>query len=89
MFPKPISTRLFAVFCENGESLKFAHNDLKKDRTVVLEVVRQNGMLLQYIYLKSDENVILEAIKQNGESLQFAYNHLKNKDFILVINLVI
>ena len=51
----------------------------KNDREYVLEAVRQQGSLLDYVSdeLKDDKDVVMEAINQDGNSLEFASDRLK------------
>ena len=45
----------------------------------VLELVKCNGMALQYVddKYKSDYDVVLEAVRQNGMSIAYAVDHLR------------
>ncbi|TQC54492.1 DUF4116 domain-containing protein, partial [Mycoplasmopsis cynos] len=59
--------------------MQFASEELKKDREVVLEGVKQDGFVLRYASqeLKKDREIVLEAVKRNGYALQFASEELK------------
>ena len=50
------------------------------NKNVVLEVVKQNGLALQFASekLQDDKNVVLEAIKQDGGALRFAPEELRD-----------
>ena len=47
--------------------------ELRADREIVLEVVKQSGNALQYaaVELRSDRAFALEAVSQNGRALQY------------------
>ena len=56
------------------------------NKNVVLEVVKQNGLALQFASekLQDDKNVVLEAVKQNGWALAYASENLRDdKDIVL------
>ena len=46
--------------------------ELKADKEVVLEAMKDHGFALEYVYeeLKADKEVVLEAVKQNRETLK-------------------
>ena len=50
-----------------GLALEYASEELRGDKEVVLEAVRQNGWLLEYASeeLRGDREVVLEAVRQN------------------------
>ncbi|EFC44715.1 predicted protein [Naegleria gruberi] len=57
-----------------------------KDREFVLNIVKQNGLLLTYAdeSFKKDREIVLEAVKQNGLALQCADESLrKDREIIL------
>jgi len=60
--------------------LQYASEDLKADRGVVLEAIKQNTWVLCCCAsedLKADRGVVLEAIKQGGCALQHSSEDLK------------
>ena len=63
-----------------------ASEELKADKQVVLEAVKQDGCSLLFASeeLKADKQVVLEAVKQDGRALRFASQELKaDKEVIL------
>ena len=69
-------------FCRGDDSataLQYASAELKGDREIVIEAVKQNGGALWYASaeLKGDREIVIEAVKQNGNSLQCASAELK------------
>ena len=61
------------------QSLQEAYDELRADRAVVLQAVRQNGRALQFASeeLRADRAVVLAAVRQNGSALQFASDELR------------
>jgi endonuclease V-like protein UPF0215 family len=59
---------------QNGRALGFASEEFKKDKEIIMVVVKQNGMLLQYASeeLKKDKDVVLAAVTQNIMASQYA-----------------
>ena len=56
-----------------------------KDKSFVLETVKQNGVALEYAdeSLKKDKSIVLEAVKQYGPALEYADESLqKDPDII-------
>jgi hypothetical protein len=47
--------------------------ELKNDKEVVLEAIKQYGYAFRFasVELKNDKEVVLEAIKQNGYALEY------------------
>ena len=71
---------------ENGTALKYAHEDLQKDKELVLEAVKEDGSALKYAHedLQKDKEVVLEAAKKYSFALQYAHEDLqKDKEFVL------
>ena len=78
------------VICQSSKNEEFTLNgvhvykikpkELKNDKKIVLEAVKQNGDALQYASeeLKNDKEVVLEAVKRNRLALQYASKELKN-----------
>ena len=61
------------------------------NKNVVLEVVKQNGLALQFASekLQDDKNVVLEAVKQDGRALRFASEKLCNdKDIQIAAGII-
>ena len=59
-------------------TLKDASHNLRKDATIVLEAVRQNGLALQYARkAKKYREIVMTAVRENGEAIQFASDDLK------------
>jgi hypothetical protein len=58
---------------------KFASDELKSNKEVVLKVLSYNGDSLQHVQddLKKDKEVVLEAAKENGYSLQYAEENFR------------
>ena len=56
-----------------------ASDELRADRTVVIEAVKQNGFALEYASdeLRADRTVVIEAVKQNGFALEYASDELR------------
>lgn len=74
-----------AVLCD-WRVLEVAPWELRSNRNVVLEVVRSNGLALQYASdaLRCDPNVALEAVIRTGAALLHCHDDLqKDVDFVL------
>lgn len=55
---------------QNGVSLQYASDELKMNRELVLEAVRQNGMSIHCVpWMNSDLDVAFYAVSQNGFAL--------------------
>jgi len=67
---------------------KMGVKKLKKDRRIVLEAVKQNGLALQYAdeSLKRDKEVVIEAVKQNGSALKYVDQYVRG-DYQFMIDL--
>merc|ERR1739845_27643 len=54
--------------------LRYASQDVRADRQIVMEAVRSNGLSLEFASgdLRGEQRVATEAVRQNGLSLQFA-----------------
>ena len=54
--------------------LKHVSDDLKADREIVMEAVKQNGVALRYAAaaLKADLDVVFEAVNQDEKARQYA-----------------
>ena len=57
----------------DGRLLKYASDELRKDREVVLEAVKKDERALDYACeeLRNDKEVILEVVKKDGKYLQY------------------
>ena len=65
---------------ENGLTLQYASDELKADREIVLEAIRNSrGHALEWASneLKGDREVVLEAVNKSGRNLQYASEALK------------
>jgi len=65
---------------------KSVPKEFYKDKSFVLEAVKENGHALEYANenLKKDKSIVIEAVKQNGYTLQFADKSLKKDRSIIV-----
>ena len=64
---------------------KNASDSFKKDRDIVLSIVRENGLALQYadVSLRKDPDVVLDAICNNLSAIDFADPSLReDREFI-------
>eukprot|EP01052_Picozoa_sp_SAG31_P058957 SAG31_NODE_18304_length_641_cov_0.710332_1_plen_118_part_10 len=66
----------------NWKAFLYASDDLKGDRQVVLEVLKQDGppahiLPLSSEELRGDREIVLEAVTQDGVALQYASEELK------------
>jgi hypothetical protein len=60
--------------------------ELRNNKEVVLEAVKQNGGALEYasMELRNDKEIVLEVVKQNGYTLRYASEELRgDKEVIL------
>jgi len=60
--------------------------ELRNNKEVVLEAVKQYGWALKYASdeLRANKEVVIEAVKQDGYALRFASDELKaNKEVVL------
>ena len=64
----------------NGDALDYASDELKDNKEVVLEAIRQYGDALEYTSerLQDNKEVVLIASKQNGLSLKYASKILQD-----------
>lgn len=60
-------------------ALKYASEEQLNNRTFILSLVKQNGLILNYtpIQFKKDPEIALEAVKQNGNALEWVDDSLK------------
>ncbi len=62
--------------------------ELRNDKEVVLEAVKQYGWALSYASkeLRNDKEVVLEAVKKDGRALEYASKELQNdKEVVLEV----
>lgn len=84
-----IKDRKFMLDCMrvNGRCLKGVwHNEWKKDKSIVLRAVKQNGTALQFAHgeLKCDNDFVLKCVKFSMECLEFVDDILlMDSSFIL------
>ena len=62
---------------QNGENLRYADIQFKRDREIVMVAVSQNGENLRYadIQFKKDREIVMAAVKQNGLNLIYTNNY--------------
>ncbi|KAG2373378.1 hypothetical protein C9374_012244 [Naegleria lovaniensis] len=60
--------------------LVFANARFRQDPSLALEIVRKNGLCLEFMSneLKSNREVVMDAISQNGNALKFASEELRD-----------
>ena len=69
-----------------GEIAEEDYSNLRNSKPYMLEVVKNNGLLLEYASedLRNDKEVVLKAVSQNGKSLEYASADLRNdKEVVL------
>jgi hypothetical protein len=61
-------------------ALKFASNELRGDRDVVLAAVESDGEALEYASkkLREDGGIVLAAVTSNGRALEYASKKLRS-----------
>ena len=71
----------------DGYFLMHASDEVKNDKTVVLDAVKSCGSALEYASdeLKSDRDVVLSAVNNNGCALKYASDELKNDKEVVLI----
>nr|WP_261787243.1 DUF4116 domain-containing protein [Fusobacterium necrophorum] len=64
--------------------LRYAAEELKDDKDVVLVAISNDGSALEFAAerLRNDEDVVLVAMKTNGFGLEFAKKFQNNKDIV-------
>ncbi len=69
---------------KNGDLLEEASDELKNDKTIVLEAVRNSGNALLHASedLKKDNEIILEAIKTEVQKNKFSIFSLNLKNIV-------
>ena len=74
------------ILQRDGKALQFAHEDLKKDKQVVMQAVKQDGEALQFAHedLRKDREFVMQAVKQDCKALYFAHEDLrKDKQVVM------
>jgi serine/threonine protein kinase len=69
---------------KKGFPFSSASEVFKRNKEIILEVVKHNGMELKYSKIQNDKQIVLEAIKNNGNSFIFASKELQNDKDILM-----
>ncbi len=61
-------------------------NNLKNDKEVVIEAVKENPYILNNLpeIFRADKEIALEAVRQDGEALEFLSENLKNDKEIVI-----
>ena len=62
-----------AEYEENPFLFEDAEEWIKKDRELVLKLVKKAGYVLEYVHesLKSEKEIVLEALKSSSAALQY------------------
>jgi hypothetical protein len=70
--------------------LAYANQDIKSDKEIAIQAVKQNGYTLEYLSeeLKSDKELVLEAVNQDGGALKYASEYLKSDRELVKIALL-
>ena len=81
-----ITNHLISKIKDQTFTLKDVPKEIKKDKKIILNIVRQYGMFLQFgnKKIKNDKNLVLIAVKQNGLALKFVSDELKNNEKIVL-----
>jgi hypothetical protein len=66
-------------------AFKFAHEDLKKDKTFILEFAKHNPSALRFVHkdLKNNREFALQLIEQNFESFFYLSEDLKRDPYLV------
>lgn len=69
----------------NGEALKFASEECKKDPEIVSKAVQNRGQAFRFssLNLRHDENLILTAIKNDPSAIQYASESSLNQALLI------
>ena len=68
-------------------TLRFASDELKADKEVVLAAVGQGGRALRYASeLKADKEVVLAAVGQNGDAVEHATDELRGGGIVAFVH---
>jgi hypothetical protein len=77
-----------SAIAQNQWTLKFASDELRGDKDVILACVSLRGFTLQFASdeLRNNKDVVLAAVIQNGWAIQFASENLRgNKEVVLAL----
>lgn len=72
-------------YIRKSSVLNLLHSDLKGNRGIVLEAVKQNGLELEFASeaLRKDEDLVLEAISEDSYAAEFIHKEIFKKAFFL------
>jgi hypothetical protein len=75
---------VLAVVQIDGFALRFASEELKADREIVLAAVQNYGAALRYASdeVKADRDIVLDAVQNNRYALRHASEELKDDPFV-------
>lgn len=64
---------------------RFAADELKRDREIVLTAVRRSGLCLEFAApeMRADRDVVLAAVQVQGEALEFASEALRGDPLVV------
>ena len=70
-----------ALECIRNEEYESVPKEFYKDKSFVLEAVKQDGCALEYAdeSFKKDKSIVLEAVKSNGFALDYADESFKKR----------
>lgn len=79
------TTKLFGIICDSFV-LRFATEEIKNNKEIVLKAVKKRGMSLEYASLSLRENkeIVTAAVRQNGNAFIFASDELKKNQSIAI-----
>ena len=75
------------IFFFHGTNTRYASEELRKDREVVMAAVQKNDVALEYASkdLRNDKDIVMVAVRQNGNSLRYASNEMKNDKNVVLM----
>jgi hypothetical protein len=70
---------LLEILNDNPFELRYASNELKKDREVALKAVSLDGLALEYVHytLKNDIEIAIEAIREDTQAIALVGEDIK------------
>jgi len=76
---------LEAVKSLGATELRFASDELRSNKRMILKAVKSTGLALNFASdeLKNDKKVVMEAVKQDGIALVFASDELRDDDEVV------
>jgi len=76
---------LEAVKSLGATELRFASDELRSNKRMILKAVKLTGLSLNFASdeLKNDKKVVMEAVKQDGIALVFASDELRDDDEVV------